>query len=552
MTPVVFVIVWLAQATVLGLIALALPRLVRMREPWRLESWWAWGALGVVVLPVLPTVLPGRPATPPALATFVDSTSVGVAARADVPGSLSALDGLFLVWACGAVLRLAWLVAGQRRLRRLADAGHPIVDDPALADARRIADAWPRVLAARAPVSVVATDDIGPCAFGWSTVRVLVPRTLSGLPADQRTAVYLHELLHAARFDVQRGYADEAWRLAWWWQPGVWWMLSRVRLAREFQVDRAVVAALGMRRAYVEALLWCGARRPERALSAPVVGSRHALVGRVTALCEEVEMSNVRRWVTMSVLALTFSVASAVMSAHAPLSLSQVRAVMPDGVGEPGPLERAAVVPTLDEPAPARTFAVEPVWTEPAAYRFRVNVVLDDSGRVAEARVVGTPSIANAPDDLKRRMPAARQSALDAVRQWQFAPPPRAPMLLTADVIVGDPRQLSPHVTRPDGLASPMREPLRVGGTIGPPRKIHDVQPIYPQDAMDAKVQGVVIVECTIDPEGRVSDARVVRGIPLLDQAALDAVEQWRYTPTWLNGEAVPVMMTMTINFSLK
>jgi protein TonB len=63
-------------------------------------------------------------------------------------------------------------------------------------------------------------------------------------------------------------------------------------------------------------------------------------------------------------------------------------------------------------------------------------------------------------------------------------------------------------------------------------------------------VQGVVIIEATIDPQGLVSDARVLRGVPLLDQAAVDAVSQWEFQPTLVNGTPVPVIMTVTVNFT--
>jgi protein TonB len=92
---------------------------------------------------------------------------------------------------------------------------------------------------------------------------------------------------------------------------------------------------------------------------------------------------------------------------------------------------------------------------------------------------------------------------------------------------------------------------LRVGGNIRPPQKIVNVAPIYPQEAQDARVQGVVILEVKVDADGSVAEAWVLRSIPLLDQAALDAVRQWRYSPTLLNGVAVPVVMTVTVNFSL-
>ncbi len=92
--------------------------------------------------------------------------------------------------------------------------------------------------------------------------------------------------------------------------------------------------------------------------------------------------------------------------------------------------------------------------------------------------------------------------------------------------------------------------PVRVGGDIKEPTKIRDVKPIYPVDAQAANVQGVVILEATIGPAGNVINVKVLRSIALLDQAAIDAVRQWQFTPTLLNGVAVPVLMTVTVNFT--
>ena len=92
---------------------------------------------------------------------------------------------------------------------------------------------------------------------------------------------------------------------------------------------------------------------------------------------------------------------------------------------------------------------------------------------------------------------------------------------------------------------------VRVGGTIKPPTKVKDVRPAYPPDAQRSRIAGTVIIEATIDPNGRVSTAEVVASIPALDQAALDAVSQWEFTPTLLDGKAVPVIMTVTVNFTL-
>jgi TonB family protein len=92
--------------------------------------------------------------------------------------------------------------------------------------------------------------------------------------------------------------------------------------------------------------------------------------------------------------------------------------------------------------------------------------------------------------------------------------------------------------------------PLRVGGGVSAPRKIHDVAPVLPEAARQANVRGVVILEITIGTDGRVVDARVVRSIPLLDQAALDCVRQWRFEPVQVTGGVVPVMMTATVSFN--
>jgi protein TonB len=98
----------------------------------------------------------------------------------------------------------------------------------------------------------------------------------------------------------------------------------------------------------------------------------------------------------------------------------------------------------------------------------------------------------------------------------------------------------------------PAPEPVRLSSGIQGPTKIKDVPPTYPRVAQAARVQGVVIIEATIGPTGRVQDARILRSIPLLDAAALEAVRQWQYAPTLLNGVPVSVLMTITVNFTLR
>lgn len=97
----------------------------------------------------------------------------------------------------------------------------------------------------------------------------------------------------------------------------------------------------------------------------------------------------------------------------------------------------------------------------------------------------------------------------------------------------------------PDGLA-----PVRVGGSIRQPAKLVDAKPAYPETARQAGISGVVILEIVIDTDGAVKQARVLRSVPLLDAAAVETVKQWRFEPTLLNGNPVPVIMTVTVNFT--
>ena len=103
-----------------------------------------------------------------------------------------------------------------------------------------------------------------------------------------------------------------------------------------------------------------------------------------------------------------------------------------------------------------------------------------------------------------------------------------------------------------DAIESARKEAVRVGGKIRPPTKTKNVTPEYPEAARSARVQGMVIIEAVIGADGKVADAKVLRSVPQLDAAAVAAVKQWEFTPTLLNGKAVPVVMTVTVNFKLK
>jgi protein TonB len=94
--------------------------------------------------------------------------------------------------------------------------------------------------------------------------------------------------------------------------------------------------------------------------------------------------------------------------------------------------------------------------------------------------------------------------------------------------------------------------PLRPGNTLAPPRKIKDVKPSYPQISLASQARGTVVIEITIGTDGKVRDARVIHSVPHMDQAALEAVRQWEYEPTRVNGTLVALTMTVVVNFAVQ
>jgi protein TonB len=116
-------------------------------------------------------------------------------------------------------------------------------------------------------------------------------------------------------------------------------------------------------------------------------------------------------------------------------------------------------------------------------------------------------------------------------------------------VPVGD--GLVGHDLTPPPVTQAHKDPIPVGGNIRPPTRVVYVAPVYPQFALAARKEGTVILQAVIDETGTVREVKVLRSVQLLDDAAIQAVANWKFTPTLLNGTAVPVVMTVTVGFTL-
>lgn len=137
--------------------------------------------------------------------------------------------------------------------------------------------------------------------------------------------------------------------------------------------------------------------------------------------------------------------------------------------------------------------------------------------------------------------------------------PPPLPTLKPAAAAVNPnaaPVAAPSAITKETGLEAGFEDVAGVGDAgivgVGGSLEYSLVAPVDPPIAQAARVQGIVILEATIGADGQVLDARVMRSVPLLDQSALDAVRQWQFSPTLLNGVPVPVVMTVTVSFVLR
>ncbi len=214
-------------------------------------------------------------------------------------------------------------------------------------------------------------------------------------------------------------------------------------------------------------------------------------------------------------------------------------------------------------PPPQKIVDVKPVYPTEAQHR-RIQgvqileVSIAPSGDVLDARAL-------------RGNYALVRAAMDTVLQWKFSEWPgleRRVMVVTVNYTLDNSTQ---SVAAPaSGLAagqvrpipgSPVQygtatdwppEAIRAGGTIEPPTKIVDVRPVYPAAVLKAGVQGDVICDLLVASDGKVKDVRVLQSSPSLDQAAVDAVRQWEFTPTLLNGNPIPVVVTVTVSFTVR
>jgi beta-lactamase regulating signal transducer with metallopeptidase domain len=426
-----FLLAYSLQLAVVVSVLWALLRVLASRSAAvRLRTWQAALVVAMVLpvgafVPISPMSPSGGPEALLSIA-MVSIEPVNAAAR-----QTAWTPWLVTLLALGAALRVAWIGTGWVILRyRFTTA--PSVEDPRFADTCQTVGVHARL---------VWRSDVGqPFTYGMAPPVIVVPMDLAPAPDAVLRAIFTHELMHVRRRDWQSVIVEEAIRALLWFHPAIWLLLGELRQAREEVIDRATVRLLGSRRTYLETLVTLAERGDPRRLTTalPFFRSRQ-LARRITAIASEVSMSRLRIVLTSAAVLMISVVTVGAAARTLPLPSISVEelgenATLHSQSATPGPIEQTAVDASLDAPPPHRTVYVAPDLPDFAARmggpQFEVRVVVDAGGRVAEARMLTL----KAENIEKAQAEQVATAVLNAVRQWQFERPARAPVAFTGNL----------------------------------------------------------------------------------------------------------------------
>jgi TonB family protein len=441
-------------------------------------------------------------------------------ARTDDPALL--IGG---VWSLGAVATLGVLVVSLVRLRRVSTRAVPMTNPTWVRLAQEVADG----AGLTRPLAVLRTDTPHLLAtYGARRPRLLVPAHADRWSERRIRAVLCHEIAHVARHDWLVQLTAAALCALHWYNPLFWLACRRLGLESERACDDAVLRSGLSPRDYARHLLDLAhlCRSAPMTPSAIPMARSSTLRRRITAMLNThlVRDAISRRFVVVVALA-ALAVA----------------------------LPAAAFRATQDGPLPVSGFVYDPTGAVlPGAEltltdeRQHVSTVVSDAtGKFEFAPVEAGRYVLGV--SLPGFRPLTQPIELVRDRDWHRA----------VTLQVGDVREtIVVREQRLPGTVAPSAGPLRirVGGNIRPPLKLQDVRPRYPDSMRDAGLEGRVPLEAIIDRGGRVQSARVLTAAvhPDFAEAAIEAVRQWRFDPTLLNGEPVEVVMTVMVEFALE
>jgi TonB family protein len=444
----------------------------------------------------------------------------------------------------------------------------------------------------------VSAEVSGPVTFGFLRPVILLPEACLD---DESIAC--HELVHVRRHDWLFTVIEECILSLFWFHPAMWWMVAEIQLAREEAVDREVVAILNSRDQYLESLLALAASRAgfDLAPASPFLRKRH-LQKRIASLLKEVSMSKFRLTSSLAAFAAVLTLTAWLGVRSFPLQAAPQENDSSNITVHSGPLpllHRAAVqypknalakhiegmvvleltlsetgtvtdARVLSGPEELRGAALQSVleWHYASDGQPKTQASIDFKLPVAEAM----PGTLMAPPEDQAKLDRLFIQAPDAIKQkLEGHLPLREGDRITQSALndlstalkeVDEHLRVTihPNADKTGSMvfialnsAGPGEAPkrIRVGGNAEQANLVQKIQPIYPPEAKANRIQGSVRFTVIIGKDGRVQNLTLVSGDPVLAQAAKDAVQQWVYKPTLLNGDPVEVMTQVDVNFAL-
>jgi TonB family protein len=430
------------------------------------------------------------------------------------------------VWFAGFLATAIMLVVGALRLKRTASHARFVDDARWLEITAAVAGSY----GLRRRILVLQTDTRHLLAT-WGVFRpcVIVPSHAQDWSDDRIHVVLCHELAHVRRLDWLIQTAAEALRTVLWFNPLIWIVCTRLRRESEHACDDLVLGCGVAARDYATHLLELAREcrlSPGTPMPALPMARRSTLERRIA------DMLNPRidrKAPTIRSIAIPFALLLAVT-----VPTASIRA------GQAGPATLSGTVYDV-------TGAVMPgvALTLEDVTQVTHDAATDFAGRFAFSNV--QPGHYTLQASLPGFRTMRQEFDLNSRRDWD-----RAITLQVGDlketVTISATRLAAPMTT---AAGSP--QPIRVGGSVRAPKKTFDVHPIYPPSMQQTGREGEVPIEAIIGRDGTVTSVRVLSAQvhPDFAIAAVDAVRQWRFTPTLLNGSPVEVVMRVTVAFKL-
>jgi TonB family protein len=544
------------KTTMVLALAWVLTLALRWRSAALRHAVWTVGVLSSLLLPILVLLMPtwgspyfasvvGHWSAPRSIMTVLAPSTMS-AMSVDAVANTTALSNwrflVLLAWAAGVGLLALRLGVGLARLGSRSASCKALVGDDW---SRHVAELSRRLKLTR-PVSFLLAEASGPMPLTWGIIRprILLPADAKDWTEERKRVVISHEMVHIRRRDWLWQICAEVLRALYWFHPLVWVAAAKLRQESERACDDGVlstgIAGLDYARHLLDLARTFGNARPGWA-AALAVARPSSLERRLVAMLNP---SIDRRGLTH---AARLTIAAATILLLLPLAALRLPAQNLSG----------AFTGSVSDASGTGVRNATVIMTIPKGYMFAGKEYASNETQMTTTDDDGKFTFKSLPaGEYELRI---LKRGFEEYRAPQVMLEPGRESSLNVTLKIGSVMEEVDVV--PEGTVKPLPESqnagkpvrLRLGGDVQAAKLITKVQPLYPVTAKTAGIQGTVILHAVIGLDGRPLSLRVMNKDvdPDLARASVEAVNQWRYQPTLLNGEPIEVDTTIKVNFTL-